>query len=62
MKDTYDDSSREQLIAMVEESLEQIQDMQEFLRLLEKQIQQFRHRPYPERRSEADELPRARRR
>lgn len=62
MKDTYDDSSREQLIAMVEESLEQIQDMQEFLRSIEKQIQQFRHRPYRDRRSEADELPRPRRR
>lgn len=53
-KDTFEHSSREHLIAMVEESLEQIQDMQEFLRLLERQIRQFRHRPYRDRRSEEE--------
>jgi uncharacterized coiled-coil protein SlyX len=52
MKDDFKDSSREHLIAMVEEALEQIQDMQEFLRSLQRQIKQFRRRPYPDRRSE----------
>jgi uncharacterized coiled-coil protein SlyX len=52
MKGTFEDCSRDQLVAMVEEALEQIQDMQEFLRSLERQIKQFRHRPYPDRRSE----------
>jgi hypothetical protein len=45
MKDRFEHSSREHLVAMVEEALEQIQDMQAFLRSLEEQIHRFRHRP-----------------
>jgi hypothetical protein len=54
MKDTFEDSTREHLVAMVQESLEQIEDMQAFLKSLEQQIKQFRRRPYRDRRLEKE--------
>jgi hypothetical protein len=45
MKDRFEHCSREQLVAMVEEALEWIQDMQAFIKSLEEQVHQFRHRP-----------------
>jgi hypothetical protein len=45
MKESYDGLTRETLIAMIEEAVEQIEDLQGFLRSIERQIKEFRRRP-----------------
>lgn len=44
MKETYAGFSREALIAMIEEALEYIQDLQGCIQSIEQELQRFHHR------------------